>query len=297
MTDFEPNTGVNEPGAAEPAGTEEIDFGFLQDDGAGEPPAGVQQPPADPEGEPPEGEGENEPGPAARTPEEMPPEQRAIYADMRRRAEAEARARAQAEVDRAYAAAFGSAVNPYTNRPITSKAEYDEYQRQYAEDQRQAQFQRAGIDPKLIQQMVSEHPAVRQAAAVAREMETRQARSFAEAQIGELAKAFPDCGVKSLGDLRDAPGGAEVLRLWTAGVPLARAYAAVHVNDIAAQKAQAAKQSAINAVNGKNHMQATGGAGGSGGPEVSAAELESYREMMPGVTAEDVRKFKARHKF
>lgn len=301
MTNFELNTGANEPEAADPAGTEEIDFGFLQDDGA-EPPAGGQEPPEgaegnDPEETPPEAAGENEAGPAARPPEGMPPEQRAVYAEMRRRAEAEARARAQEEVDRAYAAAFGNTVNPYTNRPITSKAEYDEYQRQYAEDQRQAQFQRAGIDPGIIRQMVSEHPAVRQAAAVAREMEARQVQTFTETQIGELERAFPGCGVKSLDDLRAAPGGAEVLRLWTAGVPLARAYAAVHVDDIAAQKAAAAKQSAINAVNGKAHMQPTGGAGASGGAEVTAAELASYRELVPDATAEDVRKFKARHKF
>lgn len=295
MEDFELNTGENGSEAAEPTGAEEIDFGFLQE-GGGEPPAEGEAPPAKPAEPPPEKTGENEAGPAARPPEEMPLAERAVFAEMRRRAEAEARARAQEEVDRAYAAAFGNSVNPYTGRPITSKAEYDEYQRQYQEDQRAAQFQRAGIDPGIIQQMVAEHPAVRQAAAVAREMQTRQVQSFTEAQIGELGRAFPDCGVKTLADLRAADRGAEVLALWSKGIPLARAYAAVHVEDIAAQKAAAAKQSAINAANGKSHLRATGGESG-GAVEVTAAELETYRNFLPDATAEEIRKFKAKHKF
>ena len=70
----------------------------------------------------------------------------------------------------------------------------------------------------------------------------------------------------------------------------------MHVEDIAAQKAAAAKQSAINAANGKSHLRATGGESG-GAVEVTAAELETYRNFLPDATAEEIRKFKAKHKF
>ena len=66
---------------------------------------------------------------------EQSPEENALRATMRREAEARAEIKAkeiaQAEVDKVFKEMYAGQVNPYTNKPIESKADYDEYKRQY----------------------------------------------------------------------------------------------------------------------------------------------------------------------
>ena len=66
---------------------------------------------------------------------EQSPEENALRATMRREAEARAELKAkeiaQAEIDKVFKEMYAGQVNPYTNKPIESKADYDEYKRQY----------------------------------------------------------------------------------------------------------------------------------------------------------------------
>ena len=123
----------------------------------------------------------------------------------------------------------------------------------------------------------------------------RQAEAFGASEIAKLKKQYDLPTVKSVDDLASMENGKEIINLWAKGVPLDQAYAVFNAAQINESKAAAAQQAALNKVNGKAHLKTTPTTGKESYP-VSDEELEMVRQMMPGATREDIKKFRASQK-
>ncbi len=192
--------------------------------------------------------------------------------------------KSQARLDGYIAKQYGGQLNPYTGNYITTEAELLNYQQNYEKEQQQEQLSTLGVQPELLNKLIAENPAIKQAEAYVKEMEQQQVEEFAKTEVAELIKKFPDCGIKNLNDLEKVPKSKAILAMWgTGNVSLAEAYAAVNLDSVMGKKTAAAKQSAINAITGKGHMQRT--TGGAGGDVVIPPDvLEEYRSFFPDWT-------------
>ena len=126
----EDNVGANEQEAAEPAGESHVEEG-----------AETEQKPSD------------ESSHHVQTDEEN-----ARYAAMRRKAEADAEKRMNAELDKSIASL--GLTDPYTNKPITNRAEMQAYRQRFVEEQRKEMQEKAGMSPEDYQRFVDSLPEV-----------------------------------------------------------------------------------------------------------------------------------------
>ena len=145
--------GAKEQEAAEPAGEENQDTD-----------AAVQEEPAA------GGDEHSETGKEAKRVQDDA--RNAEFAAARRKAEAErdaavekAKADAQEEARKIIDEAFSRSglMNPYTKKPITSKAEYDEYKQRYDEERKARVMKKSGMSDEEFEAFVNDLPEVRQA--------------------------------------------------------------------------------------------------------------------------------------
>lgn len=267
--------------------------------------AQVGEPPADDtggeEGTPSVEDAEGQGTGAEEPPAASPPEPSAGEEAQRREAERLEGERAAMErqkaVDAGYAAAFSGRLNPYTNRPILTEADYRNYQAALKADQRQRQMEKlrqAGIDPEVIQGMVSEHPAVRQAqeavqqaeAAQRAAMETR-ARAWYSEQVRAISALDPE--IQTMEDLagKRPEQYPQLMELVGRGVSLADAYKALNFEALAGRRAAAAKQATMNLAAGKAHLEPAA-MKARAGIEVPVDVREQFRDLMPGISDEEI---------
>jgi hypothetical protein len=234
------------------------------------------------------------------TPAPMSDEERHRQATLRRDAErAEQERSMAAAVDQAYATAYAGRLNPYTKRPITSKADYEEYQTQYAADQQRRQMDNlraAGVDPDAIQAMIDQHPAIQQAQQVIRAAEAEreraqaaQAKGWYGEQIKQINSLDPEAKLGSLEDLaaKEPEQYTKMLGMVTRGVSFVDAYKMLHFDDLTQRRAAAAQQAVRNQAAGKAHLTPSGGQG-KAGIEVPADIREEFRALMPGITDAEI---------
>ena len=104
---------------------------------------------------------------------------------------------------------------------------------------------------------------------------------FLEEEVKELLLNFPDCGIEGANDLGDLENPNEVLQLWSKGIPLYRAYAAVNFEKILEKSAGAVRQAVLNSFNSKKRFKRTKESSNETDfvpPEV----YREYREFFPG---------------
>lgn len=200
-------------------------------------------------------------------------------------------------VDAHYAAAFAGRVNPYTQKPITSKADYDAYIQQvqdHAQEQRLEQLKAKGIDPAVMEQIISNHPVIQQASLVIRQAQEQQraaqevqARNWYAQQLREITALDPE--IKTLGDLqaRNPDQYPKLMRLVSGGMSLSEAYKGMNFDALAARKAAAAQQRGRNQAAGKAHLDPLGGQG-KGAVEVPRAVKEEFLALNPGMTDAEI---------
>lgn len=270
---------------AEPAETEDL--------------AGAnEQEVADPVDEMTESEGaESSDGAVEKAPQSQ--EMNAAYAAMRRRAEEEAQRKAQAEVDGIFKAA--GMRNPYTQRPITNKAEFEEYKKRYDEEQLQKVKSASGMTEEKFNEFVEKLPQVQnarrseaQAQEVIRQAQAQEAKLAAENGIRAIQQYDPS--IKTVQDLAKMPEYAKFYAYVQKGLDFEEAYLLTNRSQIAQNNAAAARQAALNAQS-KSHMMPTVARGGASLPEVPADVYEQYRLLNPKATkAEIQRHWAASHK-
>lgn len=278
----------------EPA--EEPGVGQAEPTGEPTPAPQAQEQAGEPAGEP--GQGQEEPtGEQTPTPAPAPKAQEPAQTRINQEA-----------IDRAYAEAYAGRNNPYTGQPIKSEADYQAYIAQFEAEQRRVKLEalkKAGVDPAAIEDIVSEHPVVKRAqeAIAQAEREKQQAqenegRRWFEDQLAAINTLDPEAKIKDLEDLksRDPEGFGKMLGLVRNGVSLVDAYKLGHFEELSARRASAAKQAALNQSAGKAHLKATGSQGhAEGSVEVPPEVRQQYRDMMPGITDEQIRKEYARY--
>lgn len=185
---------------------------------------------------------------------------------------------------------FAGQVDPYTGKPITTAAELEAYQGRYAEEQLKSQLEGAGLDRNVLNQLIAEHPAVReaqrataQAKTYMQKQEAMETENFTREELRRLQADHPDCGLKSLAELGATAEGRQALEYWRIGVPLSQAYSAAFSKQITEKRVSAAKQQARNDAMNKSHIQQAKG-GESREKTMDAEELSAYRAFFPKMT-------------
>lgn len=249
----------------------------------------------------------DESGEAPQEAQEEPPqktEEDARYAAARRKAEqerdqaiAQARQEAQAQAQRTIDEAFRNAglTNPYTNQPITSKAEYDAYLERFQAEQRENIQKKSGMSQVQFSQFLNSLPEIRQAreAQAKAEQATRQAREQAakanlEQQMKEISKMDPT--IKGLGDLAKMANYQQFVDLVKRGNTFTDAYKLSNFDALTQRAAQASRQTAMQAAASKEHLTATTQRG-QGAVTVPDEVKAEYRAFNPDATDEEI----ARH--
>lgn len=175
--------------------------------------------------------------------------------------------------------------DPYTGKPIKTRAEYEAFNRAKAEKELSESLEESGLDPQLFNKLISNHPEIIHAreAAQAAEAERRRALDASEQaraveELKEIQKHDPK--IQSIADLAALDNYEEIYQLVRAGASISKAYKLVNHDSILAKERAAAKQAALNEIAGKGHLQATQQQGGTGEEiPVTPSEREHFRQL------------------
>lgn len=145
-------------------------------------------------------------------------------------------------------------------------------QQQEAEQQRQAYLQQ-GVNPDLINQLVSNHPDVKMA-------KMQQINAQLDADFAELKKEYPESGLKTLADLAMLPTYGDICEKIKRGYSLTDAYASANRAELRQKTTAAAKQKALNNINSKQHLNTEGdGAGETNDIHIPDDTMQMYLDM------------------
>lgn len=233
--------------------------------------------------------------------ETMPMEERASWAERRRQWEAREKQAmeqaAQARVDQVYANMFKGQVNPFTGKPIQSEADYKAYEAEKVRKEQEEQLTKAGIDPKMIQNLVDQQMAPMRMQMERERLNTIQERAktanarFEEALGKELQKITAlDPAIKTLDDIKAMPTAGRFNELVQRGLGLEDAFYLANRKAIEERKMAAVKASAQTQMAGKGHLNPVGAASGKQPVQVPRGIVETYRAMMPDATDAEIQK-------
>lgn len=229
------------------------------------------------------------------------PEQNAKFAAARRKAEAErdaaiakARQDAKAEAQRTIDEAFRTSglTNPYTKKPITSKAEYDEYRARLEADRKARLLKKSGMSDEEFQQFVQGLPEVKQAKeaqaaaeTAARQAREQQAKLKVEEQLKEISALDPT--IQELKDLAKMETYPKFYELVKRGNTLTDAFKLANYDALTGRAAAASRQAAINSAQGKQHLSPTTQRG-AGAVSVPADVKAEYLAFNPDATDAEI---------
>lgn len=169
-------------------------------------------------------------------------------------------AQTQQRVDEFYKQQYAGFISPYTQRPIETEADHQAYMQAFEVEEQQRHLQEMGVDAKMLEEIIGNHPAVKQAQAMMEQQQKAQADAFMKQEFDDLQREFPDTGLKDIRELLDTQEGRRALDLWkTAGLTLSEAYAVAYRAKIREKDIAAAKQGVLNQQHGKNHLRQTKG--------------------------------------
>jgi len=224
----------------------------------------------------------------AAEPQVQSKEANAAFANMRR--EMEAAKKRAAEIDAMYAEQFGQYTNPETGQPIRSAKDYAEAMAAQQRAQARQQLEQANIDPSLIDKMIENSPAMRQAKEATAELNNIRAAQMMEEDFKEVLKIDPTMGSQE--DIIKSDSYMAVVDYVRnhPGTRFSDAYKLVNFDRLASSRSEAAKQAAINQVKGKNHLN-TGAALNvdDGSEDIPVGALEMYKETFPGKTMAELK--------
>jgi len=222
-------------------------------------------------------------------PQENAIDRNAIYAEARRVAEANAR-KAQIARDNEFLNRFGHLKNPKTGQPIRSEADYLAALDAQEEMKAKAQLEQNGVDPTLIDTLVNNNPAIRQAQAVMAQQKESQTLAQIIGEVAELKAIDP-----SINTLYDVPP--DVLRcvLDNAShgrhVNLIEAYKLTQFGRVSEKQQAAIQQNAINQAKGKQHLSPVNGVSTPDeGAEIPASVLATWKEAFPDKSKAELKK-------
>lgn len=203
--------------------------------------------------------------------------------------------------DANYAAAFMGRKNPYTGKPILTKADFDEYVRAQeaasrADEQSAAEdeLKKIGITPEQLEALMGKTKFGQEMRAALEYTRRQAADSHKKAiddliakDIAEIAKYDPT--VKDVDSLKKTAHGKEIEKRVASGrYTWKEAWMLENFDAMQSARTDAAKQAAMNAASSKDHLQSTAQRG-SGEVDVPDSVAEMYKVM--GITdKEEMRK-------
>lgn len=276
--------GAEEQEPAEPANTE---------------PAGEkEQEVAEPAGEVSESEGTNVPEEVQDAERTNVPqtnvqsdEENAKFAAIRRKAEADAKKRMEAEMDKAFAGM--GLTDPYTNKPINTKAEMDAYLERLHSEQIKEVQEKAGMTQEDYQRFVDSLPEVQAGKAAMKQVENLEIQARIDKDLGEIRKINPN--IKTMEDVAKLDNFQQLFDMVGRGYSLPDAYKVLNYDSLTSRAVEVAKQQALNSVGNKGHLQPSlpRGQGAIPVPVEIAAE---YRLFNPDATDAEIQAHYNRYK-
>lgn len=215
------------------------------------------------------------------------------FASVRRKAEEEARAKYDSKsqaIDAEFKRLFGEYKNPVTGKNIEGYQDYLDAIEAQNKAEMNSKLESAGIDPKVIEQMINNSPAVRQANEVMKQNQLAEAERQIEADIKAICEIDPS--IKGKDELFAHPSMGLVREYVNKGLNLVEAYKLANYDSLASKKTEAVKQAAINQAKSKSHLEKSGASGSSGKEEVEipSNEIETWRSYYPGLSDSELRK-------
>lgn len=208
-----------------------------------------------------------------------------IYAAARRRAESEAKARyekEQAEKDAFYAQLCQGRVNPETNMPITTEAEYMEALQAQRRMDVQNELQSKGVNPSVIEQYIANSPEIKESKRMLAELQDKQARDQLQEDIKTIMSI--DRSYESTDDLIKSEAFQSAVEMCrnTPGLRVQDAYKIVNFDNLRDAGVKAAKQAAVNEARGKDHLKSTPKSStGKESVEIPETEYSKWKRFYP----------------
>lgn len=221
-------------------------------------------------------------------PQPQSKETNAAFANMRR--ELEAARRQQQELDAEYARQYGKYTNPETGQPIRSAKDYFDAMAAQERMNARAKMQENGIDPSVIDNMINNSPAVRQAQAATAELNNYRAQQMMEEDFRSVMTIDPT--KSSAEDIINDPSYAQVVDYVrnVPGIRFSDAYKIVNFDRLSATNSAAAKQAAINQVKGKSHLSTGASVDVSSAEEDIPASLHShFKDIFPDKSEKELK--------
>ena len=212
----------------------------------------------------------------------------AAFASMRR--DLEAARRQQQEVDSMYAAQYGNYTNPETGQPIRSARDYFEAMAAQERMQMRQKLQESDIDPHLIDNMIANSPAVREARAMTAELNSYRANNLISEDFKKVLALDPS--KNSDADIVNDPSYEAVVGYVQThpGTRFDEAYKLVNFDRLSSLKGTAAKQAAINEVKSKNHLSTgTSLDVPSTEEDIPASQIEQWKDWFPDKSMKELK--------
>lgn len=224
------------------------------------------------------------------------PEQNSAFAELRRKSEAaEKRAievEAQLKRDREIAKKYGKEYNIYSDDDVAEQFGESHGIKTIAEFEealKRQEYKAKGIDPEMINKLIEDHPAIKQAKANEEAMAKAQQDRLLVDNYSELQKEFPEVTKPD-----DVP--ADVWKRWNdgkSGLTLTEAYTLINRKAILDRSVDAAKQAALNNINSKDHIRGNGKGTETDTTRIPDDVLAMYKKFNPGKSMDE---YKAHYK-
>ncbi len=177
--------------------------------------------------------------------------------------------------------------NPITSEPVTTMAEFEQYQRDYARQQRENIMRRTGMTDAELDAFVGAQPEIANARRAAEEAAAARARQEIVAEVEAIKSIDPT--ISGAQDIIASDSYKIVSEYVQRGYKLSDAWRLANFERLAEARAARAKQQTINAARATSHMAKL--------PTRSSAEVEVpddafelYKQLVPTATAEEIRK-------
>lgn len=220
-------------------------------------------------------------------------EDNAKYAAARRKAEQEKDLAVKEAIEKAKAEALeqfnqklaaSNLFDPYTNKPVKSLEEFDRWQEAFSKEQLKSKMEEIGVDEKTLNELVSFHPAVREA-------QQLRYRGIVEESLKQIQEYDPS--IKSIKDLAESEHGAEIEEKIKQGYSISDAWKLANLDMIAQRKAKAAKLETAKNITSKEHLEKSGQRGQN---QITVPQdvVNEYRKFNPKATIEQIQKHYAK---
>lgn len=186
--------------------------------------------------------------------------------------------------------------NTITGEPITNLEQFNDWHSQFEKAKLDRSLKGANISRETIEQLIAEHPDVKQAQQVTQQVMQAQRQQQAKADLARVEADMEQIHtinpkIHTLADILAMETAPQFREAVKKGLSFVEAYKLVNMEAIAEEKAQRAREAAQSNARGKDHLVATGNNRGGGSASVPPEQMRIFRQMNPGASADQIQKF------